>query len=212
MVGRWSPSLLPLLRDINEVTEDPQNARGHSERNVAAIADSLRDYGQQKPIVVRDGVAVAGSGTLRAARQLGWTHLAVVETDLGVDDARDYAIADNRTAELATWVPVAVEANVTASVHAWEAKHIEWLPTRIGFTEEELTKLLRPAREAFAAGQAAQAADLAQAAADVAKAAAKDVSPGTGECVLVVSCDSEADRDALADELRERGFGCRKKE
>jgi len=44
--------LKPLAVDIDSVREDPQNARKHSSRNLAAIKRSLREYGQRKPIVV----------------------------------------------------------------------------------------------------------------------------------------------------------------
>ena len=61
---------------IDALTVDPANVRGHSGRNLEAIAASLRAFGQQRPIVVdRDGVVIAGNGTLLAARQLGWTHI-----------------------------------------------------------------------------------------------------------------------------------------
>ena len=55
-------------------------------------------------IVTADGVVVAGNGTLAAMRRLGWTDVMVVRlpwTDRA--QCRAYAIADNRTAELAAW-------------------------------------------------------------------------------------------------------------
>lgn len=94
------PTALPL----DQLREDPLNARVHPERNLAAIEASLRRFGQQKPIVVaKDGTVVAGNGTLAAARRLGWDSLLCVRTDLPPDEARAFAIADNRTAELAEW-------------------------------------------------------------------------------------------------------------
>ena len=90
--------------NVESLTEDAKNARTHGERNIATIKLSLSKFGQQKPIVVtRDGVVVAGNGTLRAARELGWTTIAVVETDLDPMQAAAFGIADNRTAELADW-------------------------------------------------------------------------------------------------------------
>lgn len=90
--------------DIESLTEDQKNARTHGDRNIATIKLSLSKFGQQKPIVVtRDGVVIAGNGTLRAARELGWTSIAVVETDLDPTLAAAFGVADNRTAELADW-------------------------------------------------------------------------------------------------------------
>ena len=83
---------------------DPRNARRHPERNLESIKASLSRFGQQKPIVVdADGVIVAGNGTVAAARALGWTSIDVVRTKLRGAEAQAFAIADNRTAELAEW-------------------------------------------------------------------------------------------------------------
>ena len=103
-ISRYAPGLEPLLRPICELRQDPDNARSHDERNLAAIRDSLTRFGLQKPIVVSpDNIVIAGNGTLQAARDLGWTHIACVTTDLAGLDARGFALADNRSAELATW-------------------------------------------------------------------------------------------------------------
>jgi DNA modification methylase len=92
------------LVPINDLTPDPANARKHGERNLSSIIDSLRAFGQQKPIVVdRRGVVIAGNGTLEAAKRLGWEEIAVVRTELDPTQATAFGIADNRTAELAEW-------------------------------------------------------------------------------------------------------------
>ncbi len=92
------------LVPIDDLTPDPANARKHGERNLSAIIDSLRAFGQQKPIVVdRRGVVIAGNGTLEAAKRLGWDEIAIVRTELDPTQATAFGIADNRTAELAEW-------------------------------------------------------------------------------------------------------------
>jgi len=89
---------------IADLAFDPANARRHSVKNLDAIKGSLAKFGQQKPIVVDGkGVVVAGNGTLEAARSLGWPKIAVVRTELTGADAIAFALADNRTAELAEW-------------------------------------------------------------------------------------------------------------
>jgi hypothetical protein len=104
-----APPTMPLLDvelvAIDSLTEDPQNARVHGDRNLAATRVSLERFGQRKPIVVRrsDRVVLAGNATLRCARDLGWSQLYVAWTDLEGDEALAFAIADNRTAELAEW-------------------------------------------------------------------------------------------------------------
>lgn len=90
---------------ITDLSLDPKNARKHSARNLEAIAASLEKFGQRKPIVVHRGVVLAGNGTLEAARSLGWTEIDVAEVpdDWDNDTAKAYALADNRSAELAEW-------------------------------------------------------------------------------------------------------------
>ncbi len=90
--------------DIEKLSEDPNNARVHSEANLRAIKGSLAKFGQQKPIVVdKKNVVIAGNGTLRAAIQLGWEDIQVVRTELEGYEAMAFALADNKTAELAEW-------------------------------------------------------------------------------------------------------------
>lgn len=90
--------------DIDSVKPDPKNTRLHSQRNLDTIKHSLAEYGQQRPILVTaDGIIVAGNGTHQAAKDLGWPHIAVTQTDLTGEAARMYAITDNRAAELASW-------------------------------------------------------------------------------------------------------------
>jgi ParB-like chromosome segregation protein Spo0J len=91
---------------IEKLTFDPANARKHSDANIAAIVESLRAFGQRKPIVVTgENVIVAGNGTVEAARLLGLTNVDVVRVpkDWSADQVKAFALADNRTAELAEW-------------------------------------------------------------------------------------------------------------
>ncbi len=97
--------LRPLAVPCSDLIPDPANARRHPEPNLAALKGSLRVYGQRKPVVVnrRTGAIEAGNGTLQAALELGWSHLAAVYVDDDPMTAAGFSIADNRTAELAEW-------------------------------------------------------------------------------------------------------------
>ena len=89
---------------ISDLSLDPANVRKHDRKNLDAIKASLRKFGQQKPIVVdAKGIVIAGNGTMTAAQELGWTDIAAVRTELVGVDATAFAIADNRSAELAEW-------------------------------------------------------------------------------------------------------------
>ena len=89
---------------ISELVQDPKNARTHSEKNLKAIKGSLKKFGQQKPIVVSmENVVIAGNGTMQAAKELGWDELYVKRANLSEIDSAAFALADNKTAELAEW-------------------------------------------------------------------------------------------------------------
>ena len=91
---------------LDSLRLDPSNARRHDKRNLSAIQESLRRFGQRKPIVVStDGIVIAGNGTVEAARALGWTEISVARApqDWSTDQVKAYALADNRSAELAEW-------------------------------------------------------------------------------------------------------------
>lgn len=89
---------------ISKLVFDPANARKHDKKNLEAIKGSLARFGQQKPIVVgKNNVVIAGNGTIAAALEIGWTMINIVRTDLTGSEATAFALADNRTAELASW-------------------------------------------------------------------------------------------------------------
>src|SRR6187399_621228 len=82
----------------------PSNPR-INEPGVPHVADSIRRFGWQQPIVARrSGEIIAGNTRYKAAKLLGETTVPVVwfeGTDL---DALAFSIADNRTHEFSTWV------------------------------------------------------------------------------------------------------------
>ena len=114
---------------ITDLFLDPKNARKHSARNLEAIAASLEKFGQRKPIVVHRGVVLAGNGTLEAAKSLGWTEIDVAEVpdDWDNDTAKAYALADNRTAELAEWDESELAKQLL------ELQDADWDITELGF-------------------------------------------------------------------------------
>ncbi len=125
---------------IDSLVFDPANVRKHGEKNLATIKASLSRFGQQKPIVVdANGVVRAGNGTLAAAKALGWKEIAVVRSTLAGSEATAYAIADNRTAELAEWDEDAL-AQTLAALQIED----EDLAISTGFDAKEIDALLAP--------------------------------------------------------------------
>lgn len=135
MAGKTTVKIVK--RPIGELKPDPKNVRTHTDRNIETIASSLRQFGQQKPIIVtEDGLIVAGNGTHAAAVMLEWTTLDCVVTHLKPAAARAYALADNRTAELAGWdFP-----DLTKELDS--LKELGFDVESIGFSDDELIELL----------------------------------------------------------------------
>jgi DNA modification methylase len=121
---------------ISTLVPDAANARRHGPRNMEAIKASLARWGQRQPIVVQrtGNIVRAGNGRVEAAKALGWTHIAAVVVDDESADAVAYAIADNRTAELAEW-----DSETLATL-------LDTLPPEMkvdtGFTDADLAELL----------------------------------------------------------------------
>lgn len=123
--------------DIHEIHADPANVRRHPERNLSAIKASLARFGQQRPILVDDkGIVRAGNGTLAAARELGWTEINVVRTPLQGSEATAYAIADNRTAELAEWD----ETGLAEQLRALQSEDFDL--AALGYDADELDRIV----------------------------------------------------------------------
>ena len=123
--------------DISDISQDPANVRKHSDRNLEAIAASLRAFGQQKPIVVdKRGVILAGNGTYEAAKRIGWDKIQITRTDLSGTMATAYAIADNRTAELAEWDDTALAEQLRA------LQSEEFDLSNVGYTDDEVQQLI----------------------------------------------------------------------
>lgn len=120
---------------IDSLVSDPANARKHDEKNLSAIANSLKLFGQRKAIVVqKKGMVVrAGNGTLEAAKRLGWSEIAAVVIDDDNTTAAQYAIADNRSAELADWDTDALGTLLSE----WD----EDVQRQLGFDEGDLKQL-----------------------------------------------------------------------
>ena len=120
---------------IDDLMFDANNARSHNKKNIHPIAKSLQTFGQRKPVVItKDNIVVAGNGTLEAARQIGWKGLSVVRVPdtWDEDTIKAYALADNRTAELASWNTEILLSQLR------ELKLEEWNIGELGFKDFDL--------------------------------------------------------------------------
>jgi ParB-like chromosome segregation protein Spo0J len=120
--------------NIDSLRLDPDNARKHSDKNIDSIIGSLKRFGQRKPIVVTGAnIVIAGNGTLQAAKKLGWSQIVVsyVPADWSFEQARAYALADNRTAELGEW------DNDKLAMQLIELDSVGWELNDVGFEKLE---------------------------------------------------------------------------
>jgi hypothetical protein len=117
---------------IEKLRFDENNARKHDAKNIDAIAKSLARFGQRKPIVVvGDGTIVAGNGTVEAAKQLGWTEIvaARIPWRWTPEEIKAYALADNRTAELAEWdATILAEQLLELDAVGWDVSDLGFEP------------------------------------------------------------------------------------
>lgn len=169
-------------RRIETLLPDPTNARRHSERNIQAIQAAYRRFGQQKPIVIdAKNIVVAGNGQLEAAKREGWDWIECKVFEGSTADARAYALADNRTGELAEWDQEVLMETLESLDPA--------LQLDAGWSAKELEQLL--------------SSDTAGAAGD----ATGDAGPEVWG--VIVTCESEEQQRQLMTQLDDEGFTVR---
>jgi DNA modification methylase len=103
-IGR--PETLEIIyRRIDELKPDAANPRRHNKQQIRQIANSIKAFGFNVPILIDpDGNIIAGHGRSLAARELGVTEVPTLSLDhLTPAQARAFMIADNRLTEIATW-------------------------------------------------------------------------------------------------------------
>jgi ParB-like chromosome segregation protein Spo0J len=171
------------FKSISSLKFDPANARRHDEKNIKAIMDSLLKHGQRKPIVVYSDLVVAGNGTLQAAKRLGWTEIWVNDDGFkSIEDAKAYAIQDNRSAELAAWDDVQLGDTLT------ELKDKGLDLETLGFNDFEIQKIMNS--DTFIP-------DLPD---------DEDLKIPENKFIITVTFENDEDQQDLFTELRDRGF------
>ena len=127
-------------RNIDSLIPYINNARTHSDEQVAQIAASIKEFGWTNPVLVDgDNGIIAGHGRVQAARTINLTSIPVIELH-GLSDAqrRAYILADNRLAENATWdtdlFPLEVQ----------ELAALNFNLSLVGLSEFEMKYILNP--------------------------------------------------------------------
>lgn len=102
--SKW-PAFQVERREIGTLKPYRNNARTHSDEQVAQIAASIREWGWTQPILIDEkGGVLAGHGRLMAAQSLGIDVVPViVARGWSKDQKRAYVLADNQLALNAGW-------------------------------------------------------------------------------------------------------------
>ncbi|KWV91783.1 DNA methyltransferase [Erythrobacter sp. YT30] len=132
-------------RSIEELRENPDNAKLHPKEQISKICRSIRQFGFLVPLLVDgDGMVLCGHGRLEAAKQLGEKTLPVVCIDhLTEAERRAFVIADNKLAEQGKWdeEQLAIEFNALLELEG----AIEIIDT--GFEIGEIDYLIEKSRD-----------------------------------------------------------------
>ena len=114
------------------------NARTHSEEQVAQIATSITEFGFVNPILIgEEGGIIAGHGRLMAARLLGMTEVPVLRlSHLSEPQRRALIIADNKITENAGWDEDLLQQELI------RLQEEDFDLPLLGFTDEELEEFL----------------------------------------------------------------------
>lgn len=86
---------------IDKIKPYENNPRNNDD----AVANSIKEFGWQQPIVVDNGrVIIAGHTRYKAAKKLGYKEVPIVVADkLTEEQVNAYRLADNKVGELAEW-------------------------------------------------------------------------------------------------------------
>jgi DNA modification methylase len=123
---------------IDRLVPFANNARVHSDAQVAEVAASIVEFGFVNPVLIgADGGIIAGHARVLAARKLGWKEVPVIILDhLTATQRRALVIADNRLALNAGWDEELLRLELTTL-------HEEDFDLNVlGFADDELVGLL----------------------------------------------------------------------
>lgn len=124
-------------KNIEDLIPYANNARTHSDEQVAQIAASIKEFGWTNPILIdgENGI-IAGHGRLAAARKLGMKTVPAIELS-GLSKAQKKALilADNKIAINSGWDDKLLAIELT------ELKELDFDITLTGFSEDEYLAL-----------------------------------------------------------------------
>lgn len=123
--------------DINTIKPYKNNPREIPIEAVEKVKQSIKEFGNNQPIVVdKDNVIVVGHTRWRALKNLGKTKAFIVKKDFNKSEAIAYRIMDNRSGENSKWDKSLLKQEIDT------LKDIDFNLDMTGFTFDELDKIM----------------------------------------------------------------------
>lgn len=95
---------------ISTIQPYEKNAKKHPAKQIKQVADSIREFGFNQPIVVdKDNIIIVGHGRYEAAKLLGMEEVPVLQVSLSEKKAKAYRLADNKLNESDWDMQLAIE-------------------------------------------------------------------------------------------------------
>ena len=93
------------LVDIGSLKPDPSNARTHPKKQIEQLVNSMKTFGITIPLLIdKNDQVIAGHGRLLALKSMKKAQVPVIRAShLSPEEARAYALADNKIALGAGW-------------------------------------------------------------------------------------------------------------
>lgn len=140
-----SPSAQKIvIKQVNDLVPYLKNARTHDKEQISLIAESIKKFGFNNPVLLdgSNGV-IAGHGRLMAARLLKMTSVPCIElSHLSETEKKAYILADNQLALRSSWD----EKLLKEELNLLNAEGVDM--KQLGFLDKELKALLADPRPA----------------------------------------------------------------
>jgi ParB-like chromosome segregation protein Spo0J len=159
------------------------NARTHSDAQVAQIAASIKEFGFNNPVLIADDNSIiAGHGRVMAARKLGKDTVPAVRlSHLTEMQRKAYILADNKLALNAGWDDELLRIEIK------ELLDNQFSMDLLGFDVEEITRLM-----------------------DAGISLHEPEEQKYSEVFnIIVECKNEQEQERVFNELDEKGYKCR---
>ena len=125
------------LANIKDLIPYVNNARTHTDTQIAQIAASIKEFGFLNPVIVSsDNTILCGHGRYYAAQKLGLEKIPCIkEEHLTEAQKKAYIIADNKLALNAGW------DNELLTIELSQLQGLDFDLDLLGFDDKELSKL-----------------------------------------------------------------------